>query len=393
MRSAATVALAALAFAIAGCKDEGKAEFGAVTLESGEFGAVMAASDGTLMLPVVERSPGGGITAAVGVVWMDTRGTPVSMRMDASTGLPTHLVVGDWVVVFRNWDTGTKKGDLALVYTPTGYVEVHRQVSAPIGVPPPPPDSGPGKAQSSLTCFPACPTKTQNLAEMLSVAGTALSIGGCVAASVGTFGAAVLPCAGALVSAAVLVAPEDLWLEDLENTGRILALTEALKCRAGNVLECVSFFTAAASDSLKVADALFQASAPTIAVAEQALANPAVPDGPVQGDRPTCAGAWECTPGSYLPCYPEGTKQCDQDCAWGPCPEKKPDDKPDGGEKCSMNAGMCECGTYMACITWSGTTCTKAWYKTSMGNFTCASCDNCTGAVTASVEACCPDDE
>lgn len=377
----------ALLLAGVGCGDDDSSFVAAVTNDSGRFGAIMASSDGDLMLPLVLRGTFGEPIAAVGALWMKAEGTRIAVLVDAE-GLPTHAVMGDLIVLFSNWDHAAGTVDLAAIFGFTQYVEVFRDVPVPGlkgGA------TASGVVTSAMTCFPACDSDLRNLSELLKIGGTAFAIGGCIAATVGTWGAMALPCAGALVSAATLVMPDDLWLEDTENLGRALALTDALKCTRGALGECVSFFNTVATEVMDQVDSTLLVQKPTIDIAWAALEEPTEPEGVIQGTAPTCPKDYECTPGAYLPCYPEGTKQCREDCRWGDCP--KPFKEPDGMTQCSDNVPTCECSLMQACATVSMSGSCVAWYKTSVGNFKCAACDDCSAAAQAVANACCPDDD
>lgn len=370
-----------------GCGDDEKAFVAAITQDSGRFGAMMASSEGELLLPIVSRDPLGAPTAVTGVLWMKAEEARIAVMVDAE-GLPTHAVMGDLIVLFSDWNRAAGTVDLAAIFGFTQYIEVFRDVPVP-GL-----KAGgavSGVLTSAMTCFPTCETGLKNLSEMLKIGGTAFAIGGCIAATVGTWGAMALPCAGALVGAATLVLPDDLWLEDTENVGRALALTDALKCTRGALGECISFFNTVATEAMDQVDSTLLVQKPTMDIAWAALEEPSEPEGVIQGTAPTCPKDYECTPGAYLPCYPEGTKQCGQDCRWGDCP--KPFKEPDGMTQCSDNVPTCDCSLMQACATVSMSGACVGWYKTSAGNFQCASCSDCTGAAQAVTQACCPDDD
>lgn len=328
--------LALLASALAsGCGGGGNdtASVAAVSLDSGKFGALMASNEGHLLLPLVSRDPTGAVSGNVrGALWIDTNGSRIAVFLNPETGLPGMTVMGDLILLFRNWDTVAGTVDIATVFGPSGYVEIFRDVSIPEAKVA---SLDAGMIQSALTCFPACDTELENLSELLKVGGTALSIGGCVAATTLSYGAMALPCAGALLSAATLVTPEDFWLEDMEQTGRILALTDALKCSKGGALDCVAFFNTVATEAMDLIDDSIQSQQPMLELAKVALDSEAL-SGPVVGTPPACGTGYECTPGSYLPCYPTGTRKCGPDCTWSECP---PDDtEPPIDESCPVNA-------------------------------------------------------
>jgi len=370
-----------------GCGSSASSSVAAVSLASGEFGAMMTSSEGQLLLPMVSRDNSGAIVGGVnGVLWMDTKGSSITVLVDPVTNLPTRTVMGDYVLVFGNWDTNLGTVDIAKIYGPTGYVELYRDVS----IPDVKSSQTSGVVVSALTCFPACDTDLENTAELFKIGGTALSIGACVGATTLTLGAMALPCAGALVSAAILVTPKDLWLEDLEQTGRILALTDALECVNKSPLDCVLFFNTVATEAMDIVNQALATQEPLISVAEDAIFTSSTPEGVVQGDAPTCTD-YECTPGTTSICYPQGTRECSENCRWGKCPSTEP--QGEGITQCSDPEANCECASFQSCVTVSVSDgCVQTWYKTSMGNFFCASCTDCQAAAMAVIGACCTDE-
>jgi len=246
------------------------------------------------------------------------QGARVAVLFDPATGLPDRAVLGDVVLVYANWDSAAGTVDVARTYGPTGWIDVARRV--PIPGAKAATQARPGAVESALSCFPACPTDLQNLSEMLKVAGVGLSVVSCMTATAATFGALLVPCGGALVSAASLALPDDPWLGDVNQVGRILALGDALKCTRGSVADCVSFFNSVATEAIDLVDATLKEQEEVITAAAFVLASPAGPSGLIQGTPPACAGAYECTPGAYLPCLDGGTRKCGTDCRWPDCP-------------------------------------------------------------------------
>jgi len=388
--------LVAVATAGFGCGQDNSARVAAVPQASGKFGALMVSTEGQMLLPIVSRD--GDNDRIVGAMFRDASGTSVTLFLDSVTGLPSKTVLGDFVLLFSNWDTIGKKVDIARIYAPTGYIEIFRDVKLDPGSlgsassPGEPAPSLPGELSSSLTCFPACESDEKNFRELLKVAGLGLSIGGCGVATAISWGAMALPCAGLLVSTATMVVGDEEWLGNLEEMGNILGAVQVFQCGMGGAESCVAVAVDLAGNSLDLDSKTVEQDDGLIFTAQAALDNPEAPAGIVQGTAPTCLDHYECTPGAYMPCYPEGVKQCNQDCTWSSCPSTKPDPEPDPGgtTTCSPNAPVCNCGTFKSCVTMSGSTCVQAFYKTSAGNFVCASCSNCTGAATSATQACCP---
>jgi len=367
---------------LAACKDQ-KVDLAAVPLESGQFGALMVSSQGEALLPIVQRNESGQPTAVTGALWMDGKGTSALVELDPATGLPTRTVYGDFIVLFSNWSSDRTTVDIARIYPPTGFVEIRRQV--PIQA-----QATTGALTAAATCLPDCPSYEATTAELLKVTGLGLSIGTCLAAGALSWGAMLLPCTGAVVSAAKMASSEDSWLNGtLERAGKMLTGVDIVQCLGGDPGGCTSLFLDfAAKEVEKEAKVVEQAQQ----VVDQTEGLLRVPDGPAgiqSGEPPDCIDRYECTPGAYLPCYPEGTKQCDTDCTWGDCPKPKPE--PSGMTQCSDNVPTCNCSHFQACVTMGASGACTGWYKTSAGNFYCASCSNCTAAAANATHACCPE--
>lgn len=59
--------------------------------------------------------------------------------------------------------------------------------------------------------------------------------------------------------------------------------------------------------------------------------------------------------------------------------------------QCSDSVATCDCTRFQSCVTMSAAGSCTGWYKTSAGNFYCASCSNCTAAAANATHACCPE--
>lgn len=372
---------------VSGC-GEGDKEVAAVEVPSGAFGVLSVDEDGERLLTTVQRSEDGHLAAVTGALWIGRRGETVMITLDPVTNLPERLVVGEFVLVFSNWRWYGAFGvaDIARIHAPSGFIDVHRNVT--IGEPPGSPD----RIRAALTCFPACSTDEQNFSEMLKIAGLGISIGACGVATGISWGAAAIPCTGVVVSSAKLLVGDEKWLGRLDKVGKLLTAIDVLGCVSGNAADCVQVQLELATQDLDEHVATMDRAEPLIDTAQAYLDDPGAPAGIVQGEAPGCIDQYQCEPGHFLPCYPEGVRQCQADCTWSLCPEEeeKEPEIPSGGAQCSDPSAMCECGSYQACVVWSGTRCKSAFYRTSRGDFKCASCSDCAAAANASIQACCP---
>lgn len=304
------------------CGGDDGTRLASLPLVEGEFGAMLAASTGEQLLPVVQRNDSGDPVAVTGAVWMNADGSALVLDLDPATGLPRKMVFGDFIVLFTNWSPDGQTADVARIYGPTGFLEVLRQ--QPLGAPTPPADgpTPPGaRMMSAVTCLPHCPSKERNEAEMLKVAGLGLSLASCGLAGVASWGAMVLPCTGAVVSAARMATPEESWINaPLERAARLLGGIDILQCLGGDVSGCVSAALDRASGEREKAAAREEAYQALVRAAEDRLMNGEIPSGHREGDPPDCLDHYACTPGLTLHCIEGGEKTCLADCTWGDCP-------------------------------------------------------------------------
>jgi len=315
------------------CGDGGGTQLASVPLTEGEFGAMLAGSTGEQLLPVVQRNGTGDPVAVTGAVWMDAEGRSLVLDLDPATGLPRKMVFGDFLVIFANWNPEGTEADVARIYGPTGYLEIFRDLPLTRPLPPPEAWSGPPEARksSAATCLPDCPSKERTEAEMLKVAGLGLSIASCGLAGLTSWGAMLLPCTGAVVSAAKMATPEESWLNaPLERAASLLGGIDILQCLGGDVSGCVSAALDRASGEREKAARREEAYEALVQAAQDRLMNGEIPSGYREGDPPPCIDHYACTPGLTLNCVGGGTKTCRADCSWGDCPGKS------GGGGCSV---------------------------------------------------------
>lgn len=388
----------------------------AVLQSTGAFGAFMVNKTGETLLPMV--SPDRGTLA--GAMWKSEQsgGASVVVYFDAN-GFPEKTVFGDFIFLFSNWNPSALTVDIAEIYGPSGYIQVFKGVSLPAGFTLPTLSASSAMA-AKTTCFPACSTDTQNLAELIKFAGLGISVGACGVATTVSLGAMALPCAGAIVTTAIAVTDNEAWLENLGDVGDILSRIDYFQCALGDASGCLSSALDLSSNllgDLVLGEAEYE---PLEAEADAALDDPLQPSGVVEpgsGLPVVPSGSYECTPGgsmSYEPCLSGGVRTCQPDYTWSNCPdnptgEEIPDDSTaDGGDTgggdtgggtpgdvtvggtCASVANTCSACAFSACIVKDADgNCTGAYYTTSDGGrFNCASCSSCEAAANSAANHC-----
>lgn len=331
------LALAIQVLALASCGGDDGPELAAVSLDDQEFGAMLVGSDGEQLLPIVSRNESFEPTAVTGAVWMNADGSSIVVELDPVTGLPSKVVLGDYIVLFANWNADGTVADVARIYGPTGYMEILRGIQVREAEPEPEPE--PGVVESAATCLPNCPSTERTQAELLKVAGIGLSMATCGVAAAATWGAMLLPCSGLVVSSAKMLTPEETWLNaTLERAARLLSGIDILQCLGGDLSGCVSAALERASGERQKAAEREEAYQALVQAANDRLMNPMIPSGYEEGAPPACIDNYACTPGLTLNCIEGGTKTCLDDCAWGSCP-------PMSGGSCTVqNDGDDACG-------------------------------------------------
>lgn len=295
---------------------ETTSDYGAVLQDTGSFGAIMVDKNGESLLPMVERDADGNATGLTGATWTDSDGNSVTVYLDAN-GKPTKTVMGNYVLLFSNWSEDGTTVDIAKVYTTNNYIEVYKSVSVSANIA--------ARSKSLMgaksTCFPACDTDTKNLAELLKFAGLGISLGACGVATTVSLGAMALPCAGVIVTTASVLTSDETWLGNLDKTGNILTAIDFFKCGLADAESCVSLAIDVSSRTLDLADKVLSDNSTLTTTAETFLINPNQESAVIQEGTglPTCTDSYQCNPNTYMPCYPEGVKQCSSSCTWGTC--------------------------------------------------------------------------
>jgi hypothetical protein len=316
------------------------ADVAAVREASGRFGAIMAAKDGETLMPLVARDASGAPTGVTGAVWSDNRGGSVAVYLGAN-GLPERAVMTGFVLLF-SWNASAGTVDIAKVYTPSGYIELFKGVQTSVV-------ALAGKLPA--TCFPACGSDAKNLAEMLKLAGLGISVGLCGVGLAALEIVAVPPCAGVIVKTATLLVGDEQWLDGLDRAGTVFS---SMGC-AVEPPECLGLALEYGGKIVDVLGAEENGNGPLLTAARAFLADPNRKSGVAQsgGGLPVCTQSYQCAPGHYLPCYPEGTKQCLADCTWTACPSVGgvPDAGVGGGEDAGGGNGETWSGTFTGAVT------------------------------------------
>lgn len=337
------------------------AKVAAVARSTGTFGALMVNDEGEMLLPLVDKDPITGKKQLSGALWSDATGGNVAVYFD-SKGLPTKTVWGDYVLLFSNWDTVKGTVDIANVFAPNGYIKLFKSVQVN------PQDmqkwNAAATASSSgssvtttttkATCFPACDSDTKNLAELIKFGALGISVGACGVATTVSLGAMALPCAGLIISTASVVMSDETWLNNTEKTSGILTGIDAFKCALGSAESCISAALDVSSKTIEGIDTMLADDSGLITTADTFLTAPTMSTGVAQqgSGTLTCASAYQCTPGAYMPCYPEGVKQCGSSCTWGACPAKVSTvitGGSTGGSSGSTKDCTCYCDTGAVC--------------------------------------------
>jgi hypothetical protein len=350
-----------------------------------------------MLLPIVVRGDASGkATGILGVQWVGATGANAVVFVD-NRGLPTKAVIGDFILLYSNWNTTAERVDIAKIYAPGSYVEVFKGVSATASVALATlATHSLAQRSSSLlriesgsltlqaTCFPGCDSVQKNVAELLKIGGLAIEVGLCGAGAAVSLGAALLPCTGAIVGTAAMTVGDEKWLQDDESLYWGL---KAAGCGAGleNPLEgwwpCASAALDFAGEVFGVESKVDQNNAPLESIAMTALGSLSGPSGVVSpgSGLPACPSSYECTPGAYMPCYPNGVKECSADCAWGVCST--------GGSALCGGTTQCGPGSYCnaigecvqqppgGCAALCGTTCCSPTQACEQGSCVNASSD------------------
>lgn len=315
-------------------------DIAAVEQSTGPFAGLVVNTHGEMLAPMVTRDASGKPMKFVGAAWFDNKGSSVFIDVD-TRGLPTRAFIGGYVLMYSNWDLTAETVDIAKVYVPGQHIEIFRGVKIPgaskLGA-----GSGTTTPLDAPTCFPACDTSAKNWGELIKLASLGIEVGVCGAEAAESFGIAAVPCAGALISTATTVTGDEKWVEDQE--GAIYGL-KAAGCgqdlAKGKVADCIATAIELFGEFLASYEKESTDAKGTLDIATTALGNPSQTGVVQQGTGlPMCSNDYVCSPGAYMPCYPDGVKQCDSNCQWGACPHFEPG--------CGTPPGGCQTGQIAA---------------------------------------------
>jgi hypothetical protein len=297
----------------------------AVSLKSGQFGAIMVSKSGEeMLLPMVDRNATGSAIKITGAMYVNNVTGANAVVYADDNGKPTKAIIGDFILLFSNWSTDSTRVDIAKIYTPTNYIEVYRGVNVAAKISNSKVSAAAMQKTLQLTCFPRCDSDTKNLAELLKLSGVLLSYGTCTMATAGTM---FIPCAGFVIGAASFVAGDEAWLgiQTLDNGFLLYDSYKCFKSYALDVGSCTSAYLNMSGKIMDVCSNELNDYKASTTFANSFLVDNNQPSGIVQqgGGLPTVpSGKYECTPGGsmhYLPCFPDGVRECQSNYTWGTC--------------------------------------------------------------------------
>jgi hypothetical protein len=293
----------------------------------------MAHKNGEMLFPLVDRDATGNATKLAGVLYANTASGETAAVYLGDDGKPTKAILGSYILLYSNWSTDGRTVDIAKIYTPTSYIELFKGVNINANLAAYDVGSATAKAErlnfssvatpASYTCYPHCGSDTENLAEVLRIAGYAIEVTACGTLIPISLGAAVLPCAGTIVSTTLLAAGDEPWLQNLGDVAEVLNFLNYVECASGSLLECPGPALDLGSRALRAIDKISSENTGIAWTANEALIDPNRPSGIYQlgGGLPSCPAAYQCSPGTFQPCY-HGLRQCSASCEWSVCVNK-----------------------------------------------------------------------
>ena len=305
---------------------------GAISLSAGPFGALMVSKSGEVLLPIVERDTSGNPVKITGALYINGEfGTSVLVYVD-DNGKPTKAFIGDFIFLFSNWSKDGKTVDIAMIYTPTNYIEIFRGVNVNTSLSVTLSPSAVTKVicdKSSkypqAICFPNCDTPAKNWEEGFKIAGTAISYIGCLTASP-ILVAISCPAMAISVASLALYAMDEKWY-GIEALKAIFTDLDIVRCvLKKDVLSCVQFIASLGEKFFEFYNILEEKNREPIETASSFLFGSYAWQGIVQagGGLPKVPQGkyYECTPGGashYMPCLLGGVRECQDDYTYGPC--------------------------------------------------------------------------
>jgi len=312
---------------------------GAMMLSSGPFGAIMVGKGGEVLLPIVERDASGNPVKVTGALYVNGEiGNNLLVYFD-NDGRPAKAFMGDFIILYSNWSADNKTVDIAIIYTPTDYIEIMRGVKVNT--------NSTVKSSSAFlqnfsqlttnlsndtssqlaTYFPVCNTPTKNLAEMLKIVGLGVSLGSCLGPalfSAGTLTPLIIPCTGFVVSTATFLMGNEAWLS-LQGLEAGFSANDGFECLGGNIWSCVSYISYVGSELLDTYDQISNKEKSYDIMAAYNALYAGNSSGIVQlgnGTPPILPPKYECIPGGSMdwePCLLGGARKCQPDYTYGPC--------------------------------------------------------------------------
>jgi len=312
---------------------------GAMMLSSGPFGAIMVGKGGEVLLPIVERDASGNPVKVTGALYMNGEiGNNLLVYFD-NDGRPAKAFMGDFIILYSNWSADNKTVDIAIIYTPTDYIEIMRGVKVNT--------NSTMKSSSAFlqnfsqlttnlsndtsrqlaTCFPVCDTYIKTLSEMLKIAGLGVSLGSCLGPalfSAGTLTPLIIPCTGFVVSTATFLMGNEAWL-GLQGLEAGFSANDGFECLGGNIWSCVSNILYVGSELLDKYDEVSNKEKSYDIMAAYKALYAGNSSGILQlgnGTPPVLPPKYECIPGGSMhwePCLLGGARKCQPDYTYGPC--------------------------------------------------------------------------
>jgi hypothetical protein len=295
-------------------------------LNTGPFGALMVNTNGEMLLPMVARDASGNATQITGALWSNASGGSAAVYVD-SNGLPTQAIMGDFILLYSNWNTSAHTADIALIYTPTNYISVFKGISVEkISSHVAAKLRASNESNTSTDwCWPTCSSDAENSAQAVKAASeiidTALC-GGSIFCTVTTgtcLGFVAPACAGMIVGAASLVDGNEPWVQSASDVSDAMGV---LGCASLDPLDCTTAALDVEGQIFDVMAATQNNSSALIATGDAYLTNATTPSGVVQNGSglPSFPSTFQCTPGTYAPCYPDNlVTQCSANGVWGSC--------------------------------------------------------------------------
>jgi hypothetical protein len=212
---------------------------------------------------MTETDSSGNVTKVTGAIWISPSGESFVVY-SGDDGLPTRAVIGDYIIIFENYKLGTVNTvDVALIY-PNGSYTITRDIVIDVSHF----SSSQSLKTSGITTSKAVSAQRQGLSlrDTIQWASMVLAVSGCVAAVIMSAGTASLLCAGAILSIAINLLPEDNVA--LEGTAVGLG---AIGCGIGDTGSCIGLVLQTTGNIMDAAQVTQTNQSSAITQAETAL--------------------------------------------------------------------------------------------------------------------------